>query len=708
MSHVVTNITSNTSMTVNPDWRGSNSISGAKIAKTEDLVFPQRDWNVDTLDGTGPSGYNILPWRMQMIAIQYTWYAVGFIEFMLRGGDGRFVFLHRIRNSNVNTEAYMRTANLPVRYEVENTGAKSKLRSNIDSDDSSMDLLDASFFPTNGTVYIDNELITYSGKSGNTLTGLTRASTLTNFAAGQNRTFSAGTAASHTAGTGVLLVSCTASPTISHWGSALITDGAFDEDRGYLFSYTATAISASTNRQTAFMIRLAPSVSNALVGDLGERELLNRAQLLLQSIAVTVDSTASAGAILIEGVLNPRNYPGNPANIIWNGLGTQAAGGQPSFAQIALGGSINWGGVPLTTSTATIAGATTISTTARAFSTVTQTLNARADSGLSGYGRAFDNNRNDFLISNSSYDSFLSNTPILVGDSLSNGFLASGTTIQSITRAYLGSNFTRIVMNRNPQNQSSPGNNESTNCTNQYSVIFNNAYSTSRNTLALRTSDITSNNILVGDSLSSGFLPSGRSVSAISTDPFLLSGTNYSIITMNGTANSTSSGGSDQSLTVQIPQTAATYSTTNYLFFTNATWNSSGAGVSTRVASSFTNFPGGTLVSAVSTRTLGSTTVVRVTFTQTLSTSVSAAGTVTFEFGDVQYAQPGEQVFAFVANPGNTVELDLSQLKELTTTAIGGRGTFPNGPDVLAINIIKIAGTATPASVILRWSEAQA
>jgi len=44
----------------------------------------------------------------------------------------------------------------------------------------------------------------------------------------------------------------------------------------------------------------------------------------------------------------------------------------------------------------------------------------------------------------------------------------------------------------------------------------------------------------------------------------------------------------------------------------------------------------------------------------------------------------------------------------LTTTSIGGRGTFPNGPDVLAINIIKVSGTAVPATVVLRWSEAQA
>jgi hypothetical protein len=50
----------------------------------------------------------------------------------------------------------------------------------------------------------------------------------------------------------------------------------------------------------------------------------------------------------------------------------------------------------------------------------------------------------------------------------------------------------------------------------------------------------------------------------------------------------------------------------------------------------------------------------------------------------------------------------LDDLKELTTTAIGGRGAFPNGPDVLALNVYKISGTPVNGSVILRWGEAQA
>ena len=67
-----------------------------------------------------------------MIGIQYSWYGAGFIDLMLRGSDGNFVFAHRMRNSNVNTEAFMRSGNLPVRYEVTNEGPTGELSSRYD------------------------------------------------------------------------------------------------------------------------------------------------------------------------------------------------------------------------------------------------------------------------------------------------------------------------------------------------------------------------------------------------------------------------------------------------------------------------------------------------------------------------------------------------------------------------------------------------
>jgi len=598
MSHIVTGITSQTAMTVSPDWRGALNITGARVCVTQDLVIPQEDWNLDRLDGTGPSGYELLPWRMQMLGIQYSWYAAGFIEFMLRGADGRFVFLHKVRNSNVNTEAYMRTANLPVRYEVENIGGKSQLMETITSGQTTMRLRNAFDFPQSGTVYVDNELISYSGKSGNTLTGCSRAASMLAFVAGQNRTFTAGAAASHTVGTGVEIVSCTTTPTISHWGSALLTDGMFDEDRGYLFSYVATGLSFTTTKQTSFLIRLAPSVSNAIVGDLGERDLLNRAQLLLQSIEVAVDS--GTGAIVIEGVLNPQNYPTNPSDVGWTGLSGLAGGGQPSFAQIAAGGAVNWnGGGGLTTATATTIAQTDVNVTVP----------------------------NDTVFNR-----------------------GSGSNFFFVTQASWEASFAEV-----------------------------------------------------GTLISDSKFPAGTTITSVS-GPFTFSGIPYYVINTSRNSRSPINANANVQLRLPSPPAAAT----NILYFTQASWDALGASVGTEVNDP-TKFPANTRVQSISAvERFSNTFYYAVTFNQTSIASIAASSAVTFQFGQPPFALPGETVFSFISQPGSREFLPLPELKELTASTLGGRGTFPNGPDVLAINVYKTTGTAVSGSVILRWSEAQA
>jgi len=539
---------------------------------------------------------------MQMIGMQYTWYAVGFIEYMLRGPDGKFVFCHRIRNSNVNTEAYMRTANLPVRYEVENISARSSLKEAMDDSQDFIKLANSYYFPTSGTVYVGNELISYSGKQNDTLIGCTRESTYSNFSSGQNRVYSAGDASVHETGEGVSLVSCTISPAISHWGSAMLTDGLFDEDRGYLFNYAATGISVSTARQTAFFIRLAPSVSNALIGDLGDRDLLNRAQLLLQEISITANpqSATDSGGIIVEGVINPQNYPKNPENITWTPLTSSGAGGQPSFAQIASGGSVNWE-TSITTTSATVQGA------------VTANFNAQPVLGAS---RSFSSGINRFYLLQTAADS----SGIQVGDV----------------------------------------------CTTRF--------------------------------------PANTVITAIN-DNVNIGGTLYAEYITNAGATANVTGVA--SITIRASQTAASYLSTNFLFFTLSTFLASGAGVGTRVDVTTTAFPAGTSINTVIQRKLGTTFFYRVGFTQSSNTTINAAATINFAFG-FNYALPGEQIFSFIANPGERSTLDLSELKELTTTAIGGRGAFPNGPDVLAINVYKVSGPAVSSNIILRWSEAQA
>lgn len=612
MSHTVTRIISDTSMTVAPDFRGVSNVTNVKICKTVDETIPQEYFNTDTLNGAGSSGYNVDITKMQMIGLQYTWYGAGFIDYMLRGADGNYVYAHRIRNSNVNTEAFMRTGNLPVRYEVVNEGAKGELSTSMTASQTTIPMKDTYWFPDSGVVMIDNELISYTNRTNNALTGCTRASQITQFVAGSQRNFTAGVAATHNASAGVILVSNTVTPIISHWGSAFLTDGRFDEDRGYIFNYTSTNVSVSTIRQTAFLIRLAPSVSNAITGDLGERELLNKAQLLLQEISITSDS--GTGGIIVEGVLNPQNYPSNPADISWSGLSNSSQGGQPSFAQIAPGGSVNWSGVGTTTATATTAS-----------NAITGTITAKP---------VYNNNNNLVGVSGTrSIDRDISKIYILESDYQT--YIASG--------------------------------------------------------------------LQAGDSISGATLSSNTIISSFDSNTYNSSGTLYRGVSLSRSPSNDTNG--DATLTV-----TRTYrtSSTSTIHFQKASWETAGAKAGTTVTD--TLFPAGTSVSTAVLTTFFGTQYYKVTFTQTSSSTSITPGTttITFQFGEPPYAKPGETVFSFIAAPGGTSTLDLSALKELTNTTLGGRGTFPNGPDVLGINVYKATGSAINANIVLRWGEAQA
>jgi hypothetical protein len=116
-------------------------------------------------------------------------------------------------------------------------------------------------------------------------------------------------------------------------------DGEFDQDRGYLFNYQINATGVTIGPGTSldlFMLRLAPTVSNGIVGDMGVRELLNRAQLLLQRLDVWAQSgTIGQGNIVVSGILNPSFTTTNlipTAN--WNAINSIANGSQPSFTQV--------------------------------------------------------------------------------------------------------------------------------------------------------------------------------------------------------------------------------------------------------------------------------------------------------------------------------------------------------------------------------------
>lgn len=81
----------------------------------------QDDWNIDPLDGSGPSGYTLDFTKSQIFWIDLEWLGVGTVRcgFVI---NGALVPVHAFHHANTAGSVYMTTANLPVRYEIRATG----------------------------------------------------------------------------------------------------------------------------------------------------------------------------------------------------------------------------------------------------------------------------------------------------------------------------------------------------------------------------------------------------------------------------------------------------------------------------------------------------------------------------------------------------------------------------------------------------------
>jgi hypothetical protein len=324
-TYSVESIVSDTSLYVFPEYRGPSIASGGIASKVTDFKVPQSQFNIDRLDGTGPSGMTINLSKMQMFYIDYAWYGAGAIRFGVKDEFGEVIYVHRMTHANIKNAAYMRSGNLPARYEAANDTPRTVLTATASSSAASISVASTADFPSAGTLFLAQsgvtgsviEYVSYTGKTSTTFTGLTRG--LTNVVINPNTgAVGGGSAAttftySSTAPISVRLYSRHVATGTSHWGSAVIMDGRFDEDKAYIFQTgMATSLAvprgSSTNRYGLLSLRVAPSVDNGMVGIFGQRELINRMQLTLKQMDVLAQSTASAannpGIFLIEVILN--------------------------------------------------------------------------------------------------------------------------------------------------------------------------------------------------------------------------------------------------------------------------------------------------------------------------------------------------------------------------------------------------------------------
>jgi hypothetical protein len=97
-----------------------SSVSGALV----NTPVTQASWNVDPLNGTGPSGITLDLTKAQILFMDLEWLGVGTVRigFVI---DGNFYVCHKFQHANIIASTYITTASLPLRYEITNTGATS-------------------------------------------------------------------------------------------------------------------------------------------------------------------------------------------------------------------------------------------------------------------------------------------------------------------------------------------------------------------------------------------------------------------------------------------------------------------------------------------------------------------------------------------------------------------------------------------------------
>lgn len=338
-SYLVQSIISDTSLVVCPEYRGSTA-AAATVSVTIDTKYAQSTWNIDKCDGTGASGYNLDLTKMQMFYIDYSWYGAGAIRFGFKNNRGEVIYSHRIANNNLNTEAWMRSGNMCARYETNTLAPFTSLTATLASSattGATISVLDTTGWPSAGTVVINAsgntgaaiEYITYSAKTQTSVTIAARAQTGGAVAA-QTFTYSA------TAPTQVSLYAPQCASTISHWGSSVIMDGRYDDDKSLVFvagQNTAASNIGAGATVPLISLRSAPTVDNGVTGVLGQRELINRMQLVLRGCDVF--TTGANMTFLITLRLNARVSSGTFASLggsslsqvaYHNGAGTVTGG----------------------------------------------------------------------------------------------------------------------------------------------------------------------------------------------------------------------------------------------------------------------------------------------------------------------------------------------------------------------------------------------
>ena len=376
-SYRISKVVSNTELHVQPSYKGVNA-SSVVVTKTEDVRAPRSEWNLDKADGTGPSGFVLDITKIQMVYIDYSWYGAGKIRFGFKDTKGHVKYMHEFVHNNKLQEAYMRSGNIPARYEIENKGAN--IPSYVPSlfhwgtsvimdgrfDDDKAYLFTASantlvftngdsssaatnqntfsyrYYDYSTRQYVWHYRLRFAGTDSNKFTTGTPLYTDTLELNGEKVSFTQASGSN-------IYVYVEIGRNYSR-NNPPSTYSAFNSGTTVHIGQPSSGSDVEVNLQDPvplISIRLAPSVDNNLTGAVGERDIINRMQLQLKQLGITLSHDCNVSLIL-NGDLSNINYEDvdspSLSELVKHVPGDKVIGGTTIYSLRASGGDENAAG----------------------------------------------------------------------------------------------------------------------------------------------------------------------------------------------------------------------------------------------------------------------------------------------------------------------------------------------------------------------------
>ena len=385
VSYTVTKISSDTVMYILPSYRGV-TMTGVIITKTEDRRTAQNQWNIDKADGTGKYGFNLDLSHIQMAYIDYSWYGAGKVRFGFKDQNGNVKYVHEEVHGNKRTEAYMRSGNVPARYEIMNIGTPSYVPALAHWGTSV--IMDGRFDNDKAYIFTANSL-TNTISAGSSLTANGRYKTTSKwqiynygsrqwndagwalFLSGADGELNAVAEGMGITGTGTATGTKLMNPVNANltpyqpyhpgvlarpsgtgsssyeWGANLLiqdkepsTTTVADSD--HTITIAEGGAISPTKDLPIISIRLAPSVDTNTPGLLGEREIINRMQLVLNEVDVLTTHGIEV-ELRLNGLIDNNDWSrvDNPSlsQLVFHGSSDNISGGTVLFSFNANGGS---------------------------------------------------------------------------------------------------------------------------------------------------------------------------------------------------------------------------------------------------------------------------------------------------------------------------------------------------------------------------------